>query len=357
MGGGNSSIRDSIKGSLQKSEAQIVRVMMPVYFTAEEVNHTEHEICNNSWQMILNDTSPEFLVKKQNLNPEQFPYSSSITFFYDSFYARLFDIHPMSRGLFKNGIKSQGKFLVKMITLSLSELNDFEKFEKTLVKLAEIHNERGVKAIEYGIVGEVLFWALRNCLGDSVYTPECHFGWTKIYSRMLRTMVPVAVAHELNDNSTNQNRRLDELNNSEGFHNALSVVSNDTLTNRSGNEKNSFGSIEAKRKLEEISEAVHDVVRNSNTVIALDTNDGNNSIQLQSSRDFIATGHSTSVDETSYGSVISDFPPFNISSIKDDYSMDNNNYNNNYNRKDDSSSRIPEKTNDDYTNHSSNYNI
>ena len=67
---------------------------------------------------------------------------------YDSFYTRLFDIHPMSRYLFKNGMKSQGKFLVQMISLALSELSDPAKFDRTLTKLAEVHYHRGVRAVE-----------------------------------------------------------------------------------------------------------------------------------------------------------------------------------------------------------------
>jgi hemoglobin-like flavoprotein len=51
-----------------------------------------------------------------------------------------------------------------------------------------------------GVVGEVLFWAIRSCVGD-LYTFDTHKAWVKIYSRMLKTMVPVAVAHELKDGS------------------------------------------------------------------------------------------------------------------------------------------------------------
>lgn len=103
--------------------------------------------------------------------------------------------------------KSQGKFLVKMISLSLSEANDADKFERTLVKLAEVHNERGVKAVEYGIVGEVLLWAIRSCVGHTTYTSKVNIAWVKVYSRMLRTMVPVAVTYELQRGSGAQDKR------------------------------------------------------------------------------------------------------------------------------------------------------
>lgn len=98
--------------------------------------------------------------------------------FYDTFYQRLFDVHPvsyfpfnlsslqlfafffhlkfpnvsyvmkMSRSMFKSGLKTQGKFLVKMISLCLSEITETAKFTKTLEKLTEAHNTRGVKSIE-----------------------------------------------------------------------------------------------------------------------------------------------------------------------------------------------------------------
>ena len=45
-------------------------------------------------------------------------------------------------------MKSQGKFLVKMISMAVSMIDDPAKFTLTMVKLTETHNERGVKAIE-----------------------------------------------------------------------------------------------------------------------------------------------------------------------------------------------------------------
>jgi len=155
---------------------------------------------------ILNETSKDFLDKKKN--DKNFTYSSCVTYFYDSFYMRLFDIHPMSKNLFKNGMRSQGKFLVKMITLALSEINDSKKFDKTLVKLAEVHNERGVKAVEYGVVGEVLFYVMKKIIGPSNYGSKIHMAWVKVYSRMLRIIVPTAVALELETGSSFQLKRL-----------------------------------------------------------------------------------------------------------------------------------------------------
>ncbi len=146
MGGAPSTAEPAAsKAKLHRNEKEIVKLMMPVYYTVQEVSIEERKLASNSWDLILNEKSPEFLSKKGN---PDFPYQSCVTFFYDSFYLRLFDVHPLCKQLFKKGMKSQGKFLVKMISLALSELDDPEKFDKNLVKLSEVHFQRGVKAVE-----------------------------------------------------------------------------------------------------------------------------------------------------------------------------------------------------------------
>jgi hypothetical protein len=142
MGGGSSSAASQ---HLQKSQNAIVQLMLPLYYTSGEVSTVERELALTSWKLILDDKAPDFL---RNVGTPDFQYNSSVTFFYDAFYCRLFDIHPMARALFKNGMKSQGRFLVRMISLSMSELDDPAKFDRNLVKLAEIHNQRAVKAVE-----------------------------------------------------------------------------------------------------------------------------------------------------------------------------------------------------------------
>ena len=111
--------------------------------------------------------------------------------------------------MFKSGLQSQGKFLVKMISLSLSMLHETEKFEQVIRKLAEVHNERGVKAVEYGIMGEVLIWSLNHTLGPSVFTLDCRKAWIRIFCRMIRIMIPSAVQYEL-ENGEAQRLRMKE---------------------------------------------------------------------------------------------------------------------------------------------------
>jgi hemoglobin-like flavoprotein len=99
--------------------------------------------------------------------------------------------------MFTKSTMKQGSLLLRMISFVVAEFDNEEKFEKTLRTLALSHNKVGVKAVEYGIFGEVLFWALKVVTGADVYDAVCHAGWIKIYSKMLSIIIPEAVRYEL----------------------------------------------------------------------------------------------------------------------------------------------------------------
>ena len=54
-----------------------------------------------------------------------------------------------------------------------------------------------------------MFWSLDHCLGRQIYTQAVHMAWVKIFSSMLRVIVPVAVAHELASNEAQKKRVID----------------------------------------------------------------------------------------------------------------------------------------------------
>ena len=97
-------------------------------------------------------------------------------------------------------MKAQGKSLIKIVSLSLFLKDDPEKFDDILKNLAKVHNEKkGVKAVEYGIMGEVLMWTLAQVLGPDTFTAQHAKAWVRVYCRMLRIMVPLAVQYEIED--------------------------------------------------------------------------------------------------------------------------------------------------------------
>ena len=56
-----------------------------------------------------------------------------------------------------------------------------------------------------GIFGECLFWVLKLTLGPE-YDATTHMGWVKIFSRVLRAMVPVAIEYELENKDSLRSR-------------------------------------------------------------------------------------------------------------------------------------------------------
>lgn len=173
----------------------IVSIMMPVYYVHDAaVSAEDIALAKASWNLIIDDKSEEFHRRKRE--DPNFQYYSCISWFFSNFYSRLFDVHPLCKSLFSSGLQTQGKFLVKMISITLSQVNNPEQFQETMHDLTVRHCQRGVKAIEYGVVGDVLFWVIRTCVGEKAFTPAVSNVWVRIYSVMLRHIVPQAVAYE-----------------------------------------------------------------------------------------------------------------------------------------------------------------
>lgn len=132
---------------LKASQEQVIKLLMPVYYTEENLSKEEQQLAKECWACVISDKTPEFLSRE---GKSGFPYNSCAVFFYDSFYTRLFDIHPASRRLFIDSVQSQGRFLVKLIGLALSDgvHDNPELFDTSLMHLATVHFEHGVRAAE-----------------------------------------------------------------------------------------------------------------------------------------------------------------------------------------------------------------
>lgn len=192
MGGRNSTGNTKY---IEGSDSAIVSIMLPVYYIHDaDVLQADIDIASESWKLIIDDKSDEFKLKKAT--DTTFNHYSCISWFFSSFYGRLFDVHPLCKPLFSAGLQSQGKFLVKMITITLSQLSDPAAFKQTMHDLTVRHSQRGVKSIEYGIVGDVLFWCINLCIGAAGFTAAVETAWHKIYSKMLQVIVPVAISFE-----------------------------------------------------------------------------------------------------------------------------------------------------------------
>jgi hemoglobin-like flavoprotein len=164
------------------------------YIHDNVVTQDDIDIVKYGWNLILKcQTLPYLNIIK---NKKDLQFNSCISWFSMVFYDRLFNVHPSCQPLFTAGLVGQGKFLVRMITVTLSQLGNPEVFKRTMISLAISHCKRGVKACEYGIVGEVLFYALNIVQGEEIFTVDAELSWKRVYSAMLRIIVPLVIAYE-----------------------------------------------------------------------------------------------------------------------------------------------------------------
>mmetsp|Transcript_28398 Transcript_28398/g.28699 ORF Transcript_28398/g.28699 Transcript_28398/m.28699 type:complete len:319 (-) Transcript_28398:200-1156(-) len=195
MGAASSTVL--FKSNNNLSEEELVQLMMPPYYVNNVfVSETDIALGRMSWRKVTEGASREYRVVSQS---PDFSESSCLTWFYNSFYERMFDINPGSRPLFKTNIISQGKVLMGIITTALNQLKEPDTFRAMLINLTHAHSQRGVRGMQYGIAGDVLFWTLEKVLGDEDFGDETQEAWVNIFSYILSIMVPVAVADEVEE--------------------------------------------------------------------------------------------------------------------------------------------------------------
>lgn len=184
-------------------DATAVKLMLPIYFTNAKLTKDDIMLAKNSWDIIATGTCPKFVFSKLTFK-EKFPFESAVSWFQSVYFNRLFDVHPLCRGMFID-CRAQGRFFSSLLGFIFTALVNENNFKKRLTALAISHCRMGVKAIEYGIIGEVMFWALKTCL-DELYDKDTHKAWVKLFSAMIAVIVPVAVSYELESNAAQVER-------------------------------------------------------------------------------------------------------------------------------------------------------
>lgn len=105
----------------------------------------------------------------------------------DMFYARLFELDPDLRKLFKGDMRSQGAMLMSMLSTAVRGLSDSNALIQVLMALGRRHTGYGVKDKDYSTVGQALVWTLEQGLGDD-FTPEVREAWLAAYNMIADVM-------------------------------------------------------------------------------------------------------------------------------------------------------------------------
>eukprot|EP01033_Poteriospumella_lacustris_P017370 gene17370-biopygen7802 len=177
---------------------------MPIYYVEEPITTEEKEKAIRSWKLVASGQAAEFYRLKK-ADPVNIPCSSPMEFFGNRFIQRFFEVHPIAAPMFSKTSMKQGTLFFRMIAFTIAALDNDAKFDSQFVTLAKSHNRMGIRAVEYGIFGECLFWVLKLTLGPE-YDAMTHMGWVKIFSRVLKAMVPVAIEYEIENKESMKSR-------------------------------------------------------------------------------------------------------------------------------------------------------
>jgi hemoglobin-like flavoprotein len=109
------------------------------------------------------------------------------------FYARLFELAPNVRALFKGDMTEQGRKLMAMLRTVVNTLDKPEVLVPAAQRLAERHVAYGAQPAHYAVVGTALLDTLAAGLG-AAFTPEVRNAWETAYGTLSQVMIAAADA-------------------------------------------------------------------------------------------------------------------------------------------------------------------
>lgn len=107
------------------------------------------------------------------------------------FYARLFEIAPQVKPMFKGDMVEQGRKLMAMLNTVVNGLSHLDSIVPAAQNMAKRHVGYGVKPEHYAFVGEALLDTLAKGLGAD-FTPAAKQAWTDAYGLLSGVMVAAA---------------------------------------------------------------------------------------------------------------------------------------------------------------------
>ena len=107
------------------------------------------------------------------------------------FYAKLFELDPDLRRLFKTDIGKQGRKLMQMLEIAVNGLDRLDEIVPAVRALGARHHTYGVEDGHYETVGAALLWTLEQALGTD-FTVETKEAWAVVYILLAETMKAAA---------------------------------------------------------------------------------------------------------------------------------------------------------------------
>lgn len=179
---------------------------MPAYFDNRPVTIKDVLIAKNSWNILESNLCPLFFEQQLSMTEDQCPFSKAILWFYSVFHNRLLVSCPVS------GIKTFNVIVCDLfqhlqnLTTKLVDAEDVEEllnrmFQVLFIPITrESHfrdratlfaEQTKFLAVEYGAIGNVMFWSLKACLAE-LLSKDAKEAWVRVYCRLLKVVVPLS---------------------------------------------------------------------------------------------------------------------------------------------------------------------
>lgn len=112
------------------------------------------------------------------------------------FYARLFELDPTLKTLFKGDMQAQGRKLMDMIAIAVRNVENLDVVLPAVEDLGRRHVAYGVTDAHYDTVAQALLDTLAKGLGAD-FTTEARSAWTELYQIIAGAMKQAAQRPDL----------------------------------------------------------------------------------------------------------------------------------------------------------------
>jgi hemoglobin-like flavoprotein len=112
----------------------------------------------------------------------------------DTFYSKLFALHPPLRRMFRGDMEEQYRRLMDMLNTIIGNLDKRDVLDQSIISITIRNTNSGMRPVHYKLAEEALLWTLKQGLGND-WTPVISDAWTKgcnlITAAMITLVSPV----------------------------------------------------------------------------------------------------------------------------------------------------------------------
>lgn len=133
------------------TEADAINLVLPAYYTKEELSRDELDDAMKLWELIVHNHSPHFekLKKEAIENNKEFPFDVCSDYFSFQFYEGLFEVNSDYNTMFSHSKPKMRVYFMQSMNMLLESLfDDKKKFLHHATNLANIHCKIGIRAYE-----------------------------------------------------------------------------------------------------------------------------------------------------------------------------------------------------------------